>query len=87
VIAHVVICTGWTFEYVGNHVDLPRLRSLNRMWEEYPPAHVSLAFLAGTNKKKSKEVKPQEEEKSFEELMASMPRIPMPKPAATPRSE
>ena len=35
--AHVVTHTGWPWEYVGEHMTLPRLTALNKYWEKNPP--------------------------------------------------
>lgn len=39
--------TGWTWEYVGQHMDLPRLFALSGYWKKYPPVHVLFAAYAG----------------------------------------
>lgn len=54
--AHVIACTGWTWEYISDHVDLPRLEALNKYWAQFPPAHVLIAAYLG--------IKPQQ--KSFQ---------------------
>ena len=46
-IIHVSISTGWTLEYVGENLDLPRLKSLNKYWRKYPPLQVLLAAYVG----------------------------------------
>lgn len=47
VIAHVCASTGWTWDYVAEHVDLPRLEALTRYWEGHPPTHVMVAAYFG----------------------------------------
>lgn len=45
--AHVCACTGWTWEYIAEHLDLPRLDSLNRYWAQHPPVHMLVAQYMG----------------------------------------
>lgn len=40
--AHLVTCTGWTWDYCRNHVDIPRLRALQAHWKHLPPPAISL---------------------------------------------
>lgn len=42
------LCTvmGWTWEYVEEHMTLPRLYALIETWKQQPPAAVSLANIA-----------------------------------------
>lgn len=47
VIAHVCASTGWTWDYVAEHVDLPRLQALNKYWAGHPPVHVMVAAYLG----------------------------------------
>jgi hypothetical protein len=47
VIAHVCASTGWTWDYVAENVDLPRLEALNRYWKGHPPVHVMVAAYFG----------------------------------------
>jgi hypothetical protein len=37
--------TGWTWEYIDDHMDLPRLSAMNRYWENHPPVHIMLKKL------------------------------------------
>ncbi|MDO5058585.1 MAG: hypothetical protein Q4D82_01425 [Neisseria sp.] len=46
-IAHVCASTGWTWDYVCNHIDLPRLQHLNRYWRQHPPLHILAAAYMG----------------------------------------
>jgi hypothetical protein len=43
----VISCTGWTWEYVEEELDIPRLVGLNRYWAECPPTHLLLAGFVG----------------------------------------
>lgn len=47
VIAHVAASTGWTWDYIAEHVDLPRLAALNTYWDNHPPVHVMVAAYLG----------------------------------------
>jgi hypothetical protein len=47
VYAHVCAATGWTWEYVGERLTLPRLYALQAHWDRYPPVHISVALFAG----------------------------------------
>jgi hypothetical protein len=41
---------GWTWEYVDQHMTLPRLSILNRYWKKHPPVHCMLAMYFGIGK-------------------------------------
>ena len=45
--AHVIACTGWTWDYVAEHLDLPRLKALNLYWADNPPLHRMVASFLG----------------------------------------
>lgn len=45
--AHVVACTGWTWDYIAENVDLPRLKALNLYWSDNPPLHRMVASFLG----------------------------------------
>lgn len=49
--AHVCACTGWTWDYVLDNIDLPRLDALRKQWKEIPPICVMLAGYFGILKK------------------------------------
>ena len=42
--------TGWTWEYIADHVDLPRLAALQRYWARIPPLHITVASYFGAIK-------------------------------------
>lgn len=46
-IAHVCASTGWTWDYVTEHVDLVRLAALNAYWSGHPPVHAMVAAYFG----------------------------------------
>ena len=39
--------TGWTWEYVGEHMTLPRLAALERYMKRHPPVNFLLASFLG----------------------------------------
>lgn len=45
------MCTGWTFDQVGDQFDIPRLQSMNKYWESFPPIHVMMSTYFGICKK------------------------------------
>ncbi|EOF9914138.1 hypothetical protein ACGLR3_002096, partial [Neisseria gonorrhoeae] len=47
VIAHVCASTGWTWDYVADNLDLPRIKHLNEYWREHPPVHILAASYMG----------------------------------------
>jgi hypothetical protein len=65
--AHVVASTGWTWDYVSEHVDLPRLNAMNEYWAQFPPVHIMVAGYMGYKPKE----KP--EENNFDELFRNFP--------------
>lgn len=46
-IAHVCACTGWTWDYVAENIDLPRINHLGAYWKQHPPMHILLAAHVG----------------------------------------
>jgi hypothetical protein len=34
--ARIIALTGWTWEYVGRHLTIPRLQALNKFWAQHP---------------------------------------------------
>lgn len=51
--AHLIACTGWTWEYIENHVDIPRLTSMNDYWAKHPPLHVMVQWFMGIEEKQA----------------------------------
>jgi hypothetical protein len=43
--------TQWTWDYVENHMDFPRLRWMALDWRKRPPVHVSVAAYLGIGRK------------------------------------
>ena len=57
-VAHVCACTGWTWDYVLENVDIPRLESLKQYWQDHPPVQWMMASYFGikpANKTNNKE--------------------------------
>jgi hypothetical protein len=52
--------TGWTWDYVENHITIPRLKALHKEWQRHPPLALMVAGYLG--------IKPKEEG-SVEELV------------------
>lgn len=51
-IAHVCHCTGWTWDYVVEHIDIPRLTHLKDYWSQFPPLAIIVAHYLGAAKPK-----------------------------------
>lgn len=68
--AYLAIATGWTWEYIGEFMTLPRLFAMYAEWAKYPPVHVSMAAFAGTAKKPEAIA----DERAKTSWMASMPQ-------------
>ncbi len=45
--ARVAIATGWTWEYIGQCLTLPRLYAMLDYWKQFPPLHESVAGALG----------------------------------------
>lgn len=67
------MCTGWTWEYIDEHMTLPRLAEMSAYWKNNPPLHSMIAayFGIGTPKKQS-------DGGDIAELMAAFPERPNP---------
>ena len=53
IIAHTCHMTGWTWDYVEEHMTMPRLKALHEEWRRHPPVPLMIAAYLG--------IKPQEE--------------------------
>lgn len=60
IIAHTCCMTGWTWDYVEDHIIVPRLKALHEQWRRYPPIPIMIAAALGMTPK---------EEGSGEELV------------------
>lgn len=47
--------TGWTWDYVEQEVDLPRLTALSGYWRRHPPMHIMVAAYLGVGDKPARE--------------------------------
>jgi hypothetical protein len=52
-VAHVCASTGWTWDYVLEHVDIPRLETLHKYWADHPPLQWMIASYFGIGDKKT----------------------------------
>ena len=43
--ATLIARTGWTWEYIDEHMSVPRLEAMNRQWERTPPLNEAVAVL------------------------------------------
>ncbi len=43
----MISLTGWTWEYLGQHLTLPRLYEMQRYWEQHPPVGDLVAAYLG----------------------------------------
>jgi hypothetical protein len=71
-IAHVCYCTGWTWDYVADNVDIPRLTYLRDYWSQFPPLPIAVAHYIGAAKPKAK-LTSSSQEKQAEELLGMFP--------------
>jgi len=72
--AHVCANTGWTWDYVRNHVDLPTLDALNAEWRQHPPVHhLVAAYLDYQPSQHAGAPRTPEQERELQTLMNSMP--------------
>lgn len=42
---------GWTWEYIDNHMTIPRLLHINKYQQDNPPIHAMIASYFGDGKK------------------------------------
>jgi hypothetical protein len=43
VYAYLAAATGWTWEYIGEFLTLPRLRAMMQHYDRHPPTHIATA--------------------------------------------
>jgi hypothetical protein len=43
----LITITGWTWEYVGKHMTIPRLNKMTEYWDRHPPVHLMVAGFMG----------------------------------------
>ncbi len=69
--AHLLTCfPGWTWEYIDDHIDLPRMLALLNYQKENPPVHKLLAIFMGGSKKQSTTA-PQQSVEEFSDIIPS----------------
>lgn len=61
--------TGWTWEYIDESMDIPRLTALNRYWESSPPIHTMLAAFFGYEPRKQKPESSDDEIRALLEIL------------------
>ena len=74
--ASVAAATGWTWEYIGQCLTLPRLRALDEHWRKYPPVHITLALFAGVTTK-AKASMPQDDAANDAAVASYIQRMPI----------
>jgi hypothetical protein len=78
--ARVCCATGWTWDYVGEYLDLPRLYALQKYWESVPPIAEMIAIYLGVTKPGTKPgIKPSAPAKllSNEDILAMIGDVDM----------
>lgn len=51
--ARVAIDTGWTWEYIGQCLTLPRLYAMLDYWKQFPPLREAVAAFVGVPQSRS----------------------------------
>jgi hypothetical protein len=68
--------TGWTWDYVLNSMDLPRLFSLMDYWKQWPPLHKMVASYFGLGKSlTAPTLNPKDMEAQIPSLIADIARL------------
>lgn len=67
--AHIIQCTGLSWDTVLEEFDLPRVHVMNEYWQSHPPVHLMVAAYFGI-KPKPKFDKKSLEEQDFGQLMS-----------------
>ena len=70
--AYVAASTGWTWDYIGECLTLPRLYALQKHWSIYPPVHIMAAMWCGY-----KPATPQKKEEQVQETAAWVNKLPV----------
>lgn len=68
--ARICANTGWTWDYVRNHVDLPMLQALEEEWLDHPPVHRLVAAYLDYQRPADLEAKNDEQLRT---LMSALP--------------
>jgi hypothetical protein len=70
--AHLLTCfPGWTYEYIDDHMTIPRVLEINAYQAKCPPLHIMVAGYLGIGSKSSK---PSETDENGQSLFDLMPR-------------
>lgn len=67
----MIASTGWTWDYIADNMDIPRLMELKKYWAKNPPLHMMVKGYLGLGK----EEQPQEEG-NLADIMAMAPQTP-----------
>jgi hypothetical protein len=75
----LIACTGWTWEYIDNHMTIPRLSTMTRYWSQNPPVHVLVAEYMGYEAPAvtpaGNATPPAPSQEAIETLMANFPQV------------
>lgn len=75
----MIACTGWTWEYIDNHMTIPRLSAMTRYWNQNPPVHVLVAeymgYEAPAKTPAAGEPAAAPSQEAIETLMANFPQV------------
>jgi hypothetical protein len=72
----VVASTGWTWDYVRDELDIPRLTALTEYWQQHPPLHLVVAAALGVKTGVEVEKPKPPDDAALAELMAAFPQVP-----------
>ena len=85
----MALSSGWTWDYVAWHIDLPRLATLNKYWDKSPPIHILMKAYVGYKPDSVVTVTADPEKpdsgnkKEMAQFMAMVPKRTFPKPVST----
>jgi hypothetical protein len=65
--SHIIMATGWTWDYIDDFMTLPRLYAMHEYWKQWPPVHIIQALKAG--------IKPKQEVKTAEDMQKAMDEL------------
>lgn len=63
----MVACTGWTWDYVADEIDIDQIIALNKYYAENPPTHLMIKAYLGIGEKKKAE-----DEQDFGQFMSEL---------------
>lgn len=76
--AHLIACTGWTWEYIDDFMTVPRMTEMTQYWKGSPPLHLMVAAYFGIEKpsQQAKTVESKEsDEAAIVALIAGLPQV------------